>query len=131
MAQTGTLSVRVFTSNAQLPIEGATVVVTQKNRNGKYDLLSVQATNSSGETQNIAISTPKAINSTSVAEAGTVPDSTCEVWAEAPGFAMLKVDGVQMFPDVVTVQRMELIPLEEGEDSLGRVDERNITAQNL
>ena len=48
MEGTGTLTVRVITSRAQLPVEGATVVVTQKGKGGKYQLLSVQATDRSG-----------------------------------------------------------------------------------
>ena len=129
MEQNGTLTVRVFTSNAQLPIQGATVVVTRKASNGKYDLLSVQATDSSGTVRPVTIPAPATGNSTRVSEESS--NAVCEVWAEAPGYAMLKVEGVQIFPGVVTEQRMELIPLEEGEHGLDRVDERIITGQNL
>lgn len=131
MEQTGTLRVRVFTSNAQIPVEGASVVVTQRNPNGKYDLLSVQATNSSGEIQEVKIPTPLSGASTSPEQGRGQPNAVCEVWAEAPGFVVLKVDGVQIFPNVVTEQQIELVPLEEGEHGLDRVNEREITAQNL
>lgn len=131
MTQTGTLRVRVFTSKAQLPIEGATVVVTRKNPKGKYDLLSIQATDSSGEIQSIEIAAPPREDSTKVTDAGIVPDSLCEVWAEAPGFAVLRVEGVQIFARVTTQQLMELLPLGEGESALDRVVDRQITPQNL
>ena len=131
MEQTGTLRVRVYTSNAQLPVEGASVVVTQKNPNGKYDLLSVQATNSSGEIRELKIPTPLSSASTSPERGRGQTNATCEIWAEAPGFVVLKVDGVQIFPDVVTEQQIELIPLEDGEHGLDRVKERQISAQNL
>lgn len=131
MTQTGTLRIRVFTSRAQLPIEGATVIITQKNPNGKYDLLSVQATNSSGEIQDLKIAAPPRIDSTEISGTGIMPDVTCEVWAEAPGFSVLKVEGVQIFSGVTTQQDMELIPLGEGESSLNWVDDRQITPQNL
>ena len=42
--QTGRLVVRVYATNAQLPLEGATVVVTTRNENGKFDLVSLQKT---------------------------------------------------------------------------------------
>ena len=131
MTQTGTLRIRVFTSRARLPIEGATVIVTQKNPNGKYDLLSVQATNSSGEIQDLKITAPPRIDSTEISEAAGMPDVSCEVWAEAPGFTVLKVEGVQIFSGVTTQQDMELIPLGEGESGLNWVDDRQITPQNL
>ena len=44
----GTLQIRVYTSRAQLPIEDATVVVTQISPTGKYHLLSVQITDREG-----------------------------------------------------------------------------------
>ena len=59
MEGTGTLTVRVITSRAQLPVEGATVVVTQRGTGGKYQLLSVQATDRSGATKPVVISDRK------------------------------------------------------------------------
>ena len=50
--------VRVYTSRAQLPVAGATVVVTQRDKGGKYKLLSVQSTDSSGATNPVEIPTP-------------------------------------------------------------------------
>jgi len=38
---------------------------------------------------------------------------------------------VQVFPGIVTRQDMELLPLGEGESDLGKIDRRNISAQNL
>ena len=48
MQAMGTLVVRVYTSQAQIPVEGATVVVTTPGTNGKRKLLSVKATDRSG-----------------------------------------------------------------------------------
>lgn len=131
MSNLGTLYVRVFTSKAQLPLEGATVVVTQQGENGKYDLISVQSTDSSGLIRPVEFYTPPRDDSTNVDSGDSRPFVVCDVWAEHPGFAMLRIDGVQIFPDVVTEQRMELLPLEEGEHGLNRIEERQITNQNL
>ena len=49
MQQTGKLVVRVYATAAQLPLEGATVVVTTRNESGKFDLISVQKTDRSGQ----------------------------------------------------------------------------------
>ncbi len=132
MVSEGTLTVRVYTSRAQIPVQGATVVVTRKGKAGKRELISVQATDSSGLVRTIRIPTPPAGESTSPEGAnGTNPFALCAVWAEHPGFAMLQVDGVQIFSGVETMQDMELIPLGEGETSLGELDERTIPAQDL
>ena len=59
------------------------------------------------------------------------PFALCDVWAEQPGYAMLQVAGVQIFPDVETLQAMELIPLPQGLCSLQQRDERDIPSQSL
>ena len=56
MNGTGTLTVRVYTSRAKLPLADATVVVTRRGEGGKYQLLSVQATDRSGFTRPVDLS---------------------------------------------------------------------------
>ena len=128
--QTGELVVRVYATAAQLPLEGATVVVTTKEENGKFSLISLQKTDRSGMTDPITVRTPDAIDSIQQNPAER-PFRYCDVWAEHPGFAVMRVDGVQIFPGIVTRQDMELLPLGEGEHDLGFVDRRDISGQNL
>ena len=109
MDDIGTLIIRVYTSRAQIPISGATVVVTHEGKGGRRELLSLQVTDSSGAILPLQISTPLLGEST----------------------APLQVDGVQIFPGVETTQDMELIPLAEGQSSLQVRDQREITAQSL
>lgn len=133
MQATGTLSVRVYTSQAQIPLEGATVVVAEQGEEGKWKLLSIQNTDSSGKIQSIQIETPALGESTSPGglPGDGAPCALCDVWAEQPGYAMLQVENVQIFPGVETVQNMELIPLPQGLCSLQQRDQRDIPAQNL
>lgn len=131
MTNSGRLRVRVYTSQAELPLEGATVVVTKSSRTGKYDLLSVQTTDSSGLIRAVEIPTPAMEESTRPTQEKTVAYSLCNVWAEHPGYAMLQVNGVQVFSGVDTVQNMELIPLAEGQTSLQQRDVVQVTPQNL
>ena len=133
MQATGTLSVRVFTSQAQIPLEGATVVVAAAGEEGKWKLLSIQNTDSSGKIRTITIDAPALGESTSPGglPGPGAPFALCSVWAEQPGYAMLQVENVQVFPGVETVQNMELIPLPEGLCSLQQRDERDIPAQTL
>lgn len=130
MEDIGTLRVRVYTSRAQIPVAGATVMVTGVGEGGKIKLWSVQTTNSSGEIKTVSIPTPSRELSTSPGS-GAQTSTICDVWAEAPGFAVLLIEGVQIFPGVETVQGMELIPLPDGENSLENTDVRDIPPQNL
>lgn len=133
MQATGTLSVRVFTSQAQIPLEGATVVVAAAGEEGKWKLLSIQNTDSSGKIRTITIDAPALGESTSPGglPGPGAPFALCSVWAEQSGYAMLQVENVQVFPGVETVQNMELIPLPQGLCSLQQRSERDIPAQTL
>ena len=133
MQATGTLSVRVFTSQAQIPLEGATVVVAAAGEEGKWKLLSIQNTDSSGKIRTITIDAPALGESTSPGglPGPGAPFALCSVWAEQPGYAMLQMEDVQIFPGVETVQNMELIPLPQGLCSLQQRDVWDIPAQSL
>ena len=130
MKQTGRLNVRVYTSQAEIPLMGATVAVLRRVPSGKYELISIQATDSSGSIQPVVLETPERQESTEPMP-GIKPFTTCDVWAEHAGFAMLRVDGVQVFPGVDTYQGMELIPLPQGESSLIQTTPRETPAQDL
>ena len=133
MSDTGTLVVRVFTSQAQLPIEDATVIVTRRDPEGRLELLNLQVTDSSGLIQPIELQTPPPGDSTAPLPDGSTeqPCALCSVWAEHPGYAMLQVEGVQVFPGVQTLQKMRLLPLSQGESSLQQRTVRDIASQLL
>lgn len=133
MQATGTLSVRVYTSQAQIPLEGATVVVAAPGAEGRYQLLSLQNTDSSGLIRPVTINAPALGESTSPGglPGDGAPFALCDVWAEQPGYVMLQMEDVQIFPGVETVQNMELIPLPQGQCSLQQRDVWDIPAQNL
>ena len=132
MSAQGTLYIRVYTSIAQIPVEGATVVVTERCGEGKRRLLSLQITDQNGTVRGIRLDTPPAEDSTVPGERqGERPYRRCDIWVEHPGYAMLQVENVQVFPDVETVQEMELIPLGEGENSLEKREKRVVTPGNL
>lgn len=109
------------------------MVVAAAGEEGKYKLLSIQNTDSSGKTRTITIDAPALGESTSPGglPGPGAPFAQCDVWAEQPGYAMLQVENVQIFPGVETVQNMELIPLPQGLCSLQQREERDIPAQTL
>ncbi len=133
MQATGTLSVQVYVSRAQIPLEGATVVVTAPGAGGKWTLLSIQNTNSSGLIRPVRIDAPAPGESTSPGglPGDGEPFALCSVWAEKPGYAMLQVSNVQIFPGVETMQAMELTPLPQGLWGLQQWDSRDTPVQSL
>ena len=93
---TGTLLVQVYTSRAELPVRDATVVVIRRAPSGKYELISIQSTDSSGMTKPIAVETPPLLESTEPNNIPGPPFAQCDIWAEHPNYAMLLVEGVQV-----------------------------------
>ena len=58
MPQTGSLVVRVFTSQAQLPVSGATVIISSPSEDGRRKVFSIQTTDESGGTQPFQLEAP-------------------------------------------------------------------------
>lgn len=130
MPQSGSLTVQVFTSRAQLPVEGATVAVTRPLPSGKQEVLSLQETDRSGNTRPVRIPTPDLQQST---QPQTLEPSftRCDIWIEHPDYELLLIEGVQIFPGVESAQMAELNPLVRGEAWTQRPGIRPIPVQDL
>ena len=118
MASTGTIEFRVFTSSANLPVEGATVIV--RKQEPPSDLLGILVTDESGRTRPLEIDAPDI-------SLGQTPDDQVTPWIplrvliEHPGYEEVSLSGVQLFPNTLTVQNVQMIPdqyLELGENDL-------------
>lgn len=110
MAQNGTLLVRAFVSNAQLPVPGATVIVSKPEPNERQRLLSIQLTNENGVAGPITLEAPDTAGSLNPGNNGSsFYDYTLLV--EHPGYQLAVFEELQIFPGVETVQDIPLIPL--------------------
>lgn len=129
MESFGTILTRVYTSRAQIPVQGATVAFTQRGQEGRHVLLAVRITDANGRTSPVRAATPSASASESPGTAD--PFAVCDIWAESPGYELLVVENVQIFPNTQTLQELELIPLPEHTDALLPESPVNIPPQNL
>lgn len=110
MADTGTLLVRTYVSNAQIPIPGATVIVSKPNGSGRQTLLSIQRTDESGVSPPITLEAPEPAGSLTPGNNGSAfSDYTLVV--EHPDYQLALFDKLQIFPGVETVQDVPMIPL--------------------
>ena len=104
---TGRLTVTVRSGNGTIPVEGALVTVTS---NG--NVIGVFASDESGKTNIISIPTPPKSASLSPNFTG-LPYSTVFIEVDKDGFYSGQYISVPVFPDVLTVQPVNLLPLPE------------------
>ena len=109
MPQTGSLVVRVFTSQAQLPVSGATVIISSKMEDDRYHVHSIQTTDSSGTTQPFQLEAPDLVLSEE--PGGAAPFSNYALVVEHPEYYLATFEKLQVFPGVETVQNVPLVPL--------------------
>lgn len=129
MAQNGSLIVRVFASRAQLPIEGATVLVSQRDDQGLHQLLSALVTDESGIAGPISLPAPDMVLSQNP---GTpLPFSSYSLVVEHPGYQVAVFRDLQIFSGVETTQSVPLIPLSIPETDAPRQQITQVTPQPL
>lgn len=129
MPSQGYLLARAFTSDALIPVEDATVTVTQMTPEGIVELLATWITDESGKTQPIAIETPDAAASQQPFHEH--PFTVVTVTAEHPLYERIVVNDVQIFPDNTSVQILQLIPLDELPEAWDQTEIFYIPPQNL
>lgn len=128
MRENGTLIFRVYTSDADIPVEGATAAVFQTDPPG--GLLGIRVTDSSGETDPIAVPAPdRALSQTP--ETAIRPWTTLRALVEHPSYEKVTLEGLQIFPGVETIQNIQLIPRQEFDPRLSGQEDFFFTPQPI
>ncbi len=128
MPENGYLSVRVYVSEAELPVEGVAVTVTQPSENGSR-LLAARLTDESGKIGQIAIAAPD--RSESQSPGTQKPWTTVDITADHPNYERILVENVQIFAETQTEQNLTLIPHSRRPEAWNLTEIFNVTAQPL
>ncbi len=128
MPNNGFLRVRVYTSDAQLPIEDATVSVTQPGASGSR-LLATRITDESGLIPVLTIPTPPA--SESQASGTPSPYATVDIIVDHPDYERVLIENAQIFSDIISEQNIPLIPIEENPAVWNLTEVFPVTPQEL
>lgn len=114
----GSLRVQVFAADQVYPISAANVVVTE---NEKDDVLFQGYTDSSGIVDNILLPAP----SKEMSEAPSLlkPYAQYDITVSHPRFAQRKYVGVPVFEGIKSIQTVQLVPDENGNNSAQTVTE--------
>ena len=109
MSATGYIQVRAYTSNAQIPIKDAAIAITDQSGNA----IALRLTNRSGQLDRpIPVQVPE-VSASESPNTGIIPYSTVNLYARAENYELIEIEQLQVFPNVITEQNLELIPLPE------------------
>ena len=125
---TGYITVTVYTSRAQIPIQNAHVSVTSGEEANPV-LFGVRTTNNSGKTTNISVEAPSV--ELSLSPSDSKPFSVYTIKVSHPSYYSVTIKDVQVFANTQTVQNVELIPLEENSKPDERTLSQTTPVQNL
>ena len=125
----GTVVVRLFTSSAMIPLQGATVTITRQEPGGTR-LLAVRVTNFDGLTDPVSIETPPMAESQNYQNT-TVPYSVVDISVQRGGFDRIIVRNAQVFAGTETRQELSLIPTPNLPDSFDRTKTYIVPPQSL
>ncbi len=126
MPPTGYIQVHIFSSYAQIPIQNAAVAITAPDGTA----IALRLTDRSGLITPVDIPTPPLSDSQSPGSEET-PFTTVTLHARAQGYEQISAENVQVFPDTVTWQELELIPLAELPAAWDKTEDFDTTPQNL
>ena len=126
MAATGYIRMHAYTSFARLPLKDVAVTVTATDGTA----IATRLTDRSGLTDPIEIPAPDTSAGTSP-DSGTVPYTAVNVYARLEGFEQVQNENVQIFPNVVTEQDIEMVPHSELPESWSNIQVFLTPTQNL
>lgn len=127
MSSTGYIQVHAYTSKAQIPLEDVAIAITDPQGN----LIAARLTNKSGQLDTpISVTVPD-ISAGESPDTGIIPYVDVNIFARKENFEQIESESVQVFPQITTVQNIELIPLSELPEDWNKTEIFKTPAQNL
>ena len=126
----GSVVARVYTSDAKIPVQGATVIFAKIAEDGQRELLAVRLTNYDGYTDPIFVDAPPLAASQNYTP-GSDAYSIISITAEDTNYGRILVRNAQIFPDTETVQEFMLVPSPMLPEQFGQTEVFIIPPQTL
>lgn len=127
MSAIGYIQVHAYTSYAQIPLQYVAISVTDAGGTP----IALRLTNRSGILDTpIAVEVPDRSAGQSP-DTGIIPFTAVNLIAHLEDYEQIRVENLQVFPDTITDQNLEMIPLSEFPDRWSKEEIVNTPAQNL
>lgn len=121
----GYVQVHAYASNAQIPLKDVAIMITDVDRNA----IAFRITDRNGYISPVEIEVPN--QTASQTPNNGIAFAVVNIHARIAGYEQIEVRNVQVFPQTVTVQDLEMIPLSEFPDSEKTTEYFDTPAQNL
>lgn len=122
----GYIQVHAYTSNAQIPLKDVAVMITQPDGTA----IAMRLTDRSGRIQPVPITVPD-LAASQTPDTGIVPYTNINIYARLENFEQIEAENVQVFPDTITEQNLEMIPLSELPEAWTKAEVFRTPPQNL
>ena len=126
MPATGYIQVHAYSSFAQLPLQDVAITVTATDGTA----IAMRLTDRSGKITPIELPVPELAAGQSP-DTGEIPFTTVNLTARLKGYEQIIIQRLQVFPDTLTVQNLELIPLSEMPNAWDQLEDFDTPPQNL
>ena len=127
MSSTGYLQIHAYTSSAQIPLQDTAVTITDMSGSA----IAMGLTNRSGLLDTpVAISVPDPAAGLSP-NTGLIPYATVNLYAKHRQYEEIFAQSIQIFPNTVTLQNLEFIPLSEFPGNWNQAEQFETPSQNL
>ena len=108
MPSTGYIRIHAYQSKALIPLKNVAVAVTATDGTA----LALMLTDRNGLAGPIEIPVPD-LTAGQTPDSGQIPFTAVNIYARLKEFEQIENEDVQVFPDTITIQNLELIPLSE------------------
>ena len=126
--QTGYIRARVFTSDAQIPIENAVLTVYTSDEN-ETTLIGVRVSDNEGKTDVIPVEAPDSYLSQS--QGNINPFATVNARVDHPEYRSFLVNGAQVFAGQISIIEAEMTPADRNVPVDSRAEIFDVSKQNL
>ena len=123
----GYIQVKAYTSKAQIPLQNVTVSITDTDGSA----IALRLTNRSGLLEDpVQIEVPD-ISASLSPNTGVIGFAVVNLYAKLENFEEIDIKNLQVFPDTVTLQNLEMIPLSEFPENWNQAEVFDTPPQNL
>lgn len=126
MSATGYIQVHAYTSTARIPLADVAITVTSPDGTA----IAMRVTDRSGQITPIEVPVPE-LSAGQRPDTGLIPYTRVNLYARLKGYEQIENEDLQVFPNTITDQNLELIPLSELPDQWDRRELFVTPSQNL